>query len=98
LFGTGQGFVPNAPPDGAVPGGQAPAANSLQVYMNALDASAGIQYNGLAPSLIGTWQINVTVPTSVPPGTAIPIVVVANGQSSFDPSAPTQRTTIAVKQ
>lgn len=98
LFGTGQGFVPNAPPDGAVPGGQAPAANSLQVFINALDASSGISYNGLAPSLIGTWQINVAVPMSVPPGSAIPIVIVANGVSSFDPSAPNTRTTIAVKQ
>lgn len=97
LFGTGQGFVPGAPPDGSVPGAQAPAASSLQVFINAI-AATDVKYHGLAPSLIGTWQINVTVPLSIPPGAAIPIVVVVNGQSSFDSSSPNTRTTIAVKQ
>ncbi|MEO8658526.1 MAG: hypothetical protein ABI693_08655, partial [Bryobacteraceae bacterium] len=100
LYATGQGFVPGAPPDGGVPGKATPAQTTLNVFFNGVPAT-DVQYTGLAPSLIGTWQINVRIPTTVAPSNSVPVVIVANGVSSYDGSSGTPvppRPTIAVKQ
>ena len=38
-------------------------------------AASDIQYSGLAPGLVGVWQINVRVPTTVTAGNQVPVVV-----------------------
>jgi uncharacterized protein (TIGR03437 family) len=66
LYGTGQGFVPGAPPDGTAPGGPVPDPATPMVIMGTgFVPSANIQYAGLAPGLVGVWQINVLIPNTV---------------------------------
>jgi len=103
LFGTGQGFVANAPPDGQAGTGPVPTAMNPQILLgsppNAAYVPAGnIQYSGLAPALAGVWQINFQVPLTAQAGNDVPIIVLMNSIPSDNPSVPTQiATTIAVK-
>ena len=35
---------------------------------------AQVQFSGLAPNLVGVWQINIVIPADTPVGTNIPVV------------------------
>jgi uncharacterized protein (TIGR03437 family) len=80
LFGTGQGFVPNAPEDGTAAAGPVPTPDIPRVIIGGPDfvAPENILYSGLAPGLVGVWQINVRVPQSVAPSAAVDTVVILN--------------------
>jgi uncharacterized protein (TIGR03437 family) len=73
LFGTGQGFIAGAPPDGTPPTAATPTAETPQVWFtgltNYLDPS-DVEYSGLAPDYVGLWQINARVPATTPPSSA----------------------------
>ncbi len=99
LFGTGQGFVSNAPPDGSPGSGLIPtSATPLVLLGDVFVPSANIQYSGLAPSEVGVWQINVLIPTTTPPANSVAIQVFMASVPSGNPAAPAQvATTIAVK-
>ncbi len=95
FFGTGQGAVEGAPPDGF------PAAAAIQLpdrtrvsFGGEFVEDAGVLYSGLAPGLIGVWQINVRVPQSVTPGSFVPVNVVLRSIGTVTNST---RITIAVK-
>ncbi|HTM50182.1 MAG TPA: hypothetical protein VL285_15930 [Bryobacteraceae bacterium] len=101
LFGTGLGYVPNAPPDGQAPGEPVKAQNP-RVFMGSRfieDADCKpdgcIVYSGLAPGQVGVWQIDVKVPDFVAPSSLVQVVVQLRSISS---SQPPQITTIAVSQ
>jgi uncharacterized protein (TIGR03437 family) len=51
---------------------------SLQLGGVALD----VQYAGLVPGSVGLYQINATVPRSVPLGLSIPLVIAQGGSST----------------
>jgi uncharacterized protein (TIGR03437 family) len=69
LFGTGQGFVEGAPPDGELASGQTPTQERPRVWIEPdYVPEDHILYSGLAPSLVGVWQINVKVPERTAPG------------------------------
>jgi uncharacterized protein (TIGR03437 family) len=53
-----------------------------------------VQYSGLAPGLIGVWQINVRIPERVAPGNAVLLYVQYKDVPSMTPQ---RRATIAVK-
>jgi len=104
IYGTGQGQVSPAVPDGtAAPSGQlantvaVPTSNgntclNSQPSMCVAVGSSGfgdVKYSGLAPGYIGLWQINVVIPAGLPPG-AIPVRVVING-------TPSNTVTVAVR-
>ena len=105
LFGTGQGFVPNAPPDGTPPSGPVDTLErppSLRVVIGSdFVEDSDIQYSGLAPGLVGVWQINVRIPERVAPSAAVDVVVQLRSVNSNTPPAgfprPRLRTTIAVR-
>jgi uncharacterized protein (TIGR03437 family) len=99
LFGTGQGFVANAPPDGTPSTGLVPTATTPLVLLNNVFVpSTNIQYTGLAPSEVGVWQINVLIPTTTAPGNAVSLQVFMSSIPSGNPSSPASvATTIAVK-
>jgi uncharacterized protein (TIGR03437 family) len=99
LFATGQGPVPNAPPDGQAATGQVPTPLLPQIILGgAYVPAANIAYSGLAPDLVGVWQINFTVPTTVTAGNSVPIVILMNSIPSDNPAATGQiTTTIALK-
>jgi uncharacterized protein (TIGR03437 family) len=103
LFGTGQGFVPNAPPDGTPPSGPVPIQEGpLRVVIGTdFVPDANIEYSGLAPGLVGVWQINVKVPETVAPGAAVPVALQLRNVPSTIPDPTSSRrlnTTIAVSQ
>jgi uncharacterized protein (TIGR03437 family) len=100
LFGTGQGFVPGAPPDGEPASGLISLPYITRVLIGTdFVADSDVQYSGLAPGLVGVWQINVKIPDKVAPASAVLVVVVHRDVPSNNPEIPAQiRTTIAVKQ
>ena len=100
LFATGQGFVPNAPPDGTPPTGVVPTPSLPRVVIGSgFVADSDILYSGLAPGLVGVWQINVKIPTTVPPNSATDVVVTLRSIPSNQPESGggVIRTVIAVK-
>ncbi|MBI4465180.1 MAG: S8 family serine peptidase [Acidobacteria bacterium] len=87
VYATGLGrtvpTVPNAP---AVPTGSPAPTSPLYTTEIAPSATiagipARVHFSGLAPALVGLYQINVEVPASVPTG-ALPLVLTANGLNS----------------
>ena len=100
LFATGQGVVPGAPPDGEAPTG-AVATPQLPVVVvgSSRVADDAILYSGLAPGLVGVWQLNVRVPMTVPPGSTTDVVVSMRSVPSNQPEGGggVIRTVIAVK-
>jgi uncharacterized protein (TIGR03437 family) len=99
LYGTGQGFVANAPADGTAATGPIPTAVNPQILLGgAFLPATDIQYSGLAPDLVGVWQINFQIPMATTPGNAVPVIVLMNSIPSDNPSVPGQiAATIAVK-
>jgi uncharacterized protein (TIGR03437 family) len=97
IFGTGEGFVPGAPADGAAATGPVSSTARPVVYLNGISVddpvfaehnSDGslvnhIYYSGLAPGLVGVWQIDVKIPSLASPGGQIPLTVFANSLSSL---------------
>lgn len=84
IFGTGQGFVDGAPVDGYPATGPTPSTRSLTVIVgfDVLTADQ-IKYSGLAPGLIGVWQLNVTIPKDVITLPTNPTYVVVQEDSVF---------------
>jgi uncharacterized protein (TIGR03437 family) len=104
LFGTGQGQVSPAVPDGiaaplgsnsntvAVPtSDQRTCLTSQPSMCVAIGSSAfgDIKFSGLAPGYIGLWQINVQLPPGVS-GNAVQVRVIING-------TPSNTVTVAVR-
>jgi uncharacterized protein (TIGR03437 family) len=94
IFATGQGFVPGAPPDGEVVSGQINTPNKPRVSIGLVGfvddpAFTGEEgdhtpFSGLAPGLVGVWQINVKIPQKVPPGGQVPILILMNSIPNTD--------------
>ena len=84
LWLTGAGFIPNVPADGTAPGAAIPTPVVPKVFFNGLAAS-NVQYSGLSPNLPGLWQINVQVPTTVPPGNNISVLVTTRATTGERP-------------
>ena len=102
LYGTGLGAVSSPPPDGQAVTSATPGLAAPQILLGAsatafVDPSA-IIYSGLAPTLVGVWQINLTIPSSAPTGGSVPIRVFLNSIPSVDPNeSGSTTTTIAIK-
>jgi uncharacterized protein (TIGR03437 family) len=95
FFGTGQGAVEGAPPDGFPAVSAAPVPDRTRVsFAGDFVDDADVLYSGLAPGLIGVWQVNVRVPQRVTPGSFIPVNVVLRSVGTVTNST---RITIAVK-
>src|SRR5262249_40745581 len=96
IYATGQGQVSPVVADGApAPGGQlarpvgVPTSDAQTCFATqpsvcvAIGSAFGtIQYSGLAPGFVGLWQINVTIPSGIATGNAVPIRVVIDGTAS----------------
>jgi uncharacterized protein (TIGR03437 family) len=96
IFGTGQGVVPNAPPDGTPASGPVPTSVKPDVWIEpAFVDPANVTYSGLAPGMVGVWQIDFKIPDTTAPANAVQVFVRVQSVAS---SAPPQATTIAVKQ
>jgi len=101
LYATGQGPVTNGPPDGSAATGPTPTTSVPQVLLGnsttgVLLDSSNIQYSGLAPALVGIWQLNILIPSTAPTG-SVPITVFQNSVPSNDQTSVVGATTIAIK-
>jgi uncharacterized protein (TIGR03437 family) len=82
LFATGTGPLSGAPPDGEPAQGQVKTSQKPSVFINdGFIPASDVLYSGLAPGLVGVWQINARVPKNAPPGN-VPVVIVFKGVNS----------------
>jgi uncharacterized protein (TIGR03437 family) len=82
IFCTGLGPVSNQPATGA-PAQSIPLSYSLTIPTVTIGGvSANVSYSGLAPTLVGLYQVNVLVPASVSPGNTVPVVLSVGGAAS----------------
>ena len=90
IFCTGLGPVTNAPPTGS------PASADVLSYTRTIPkvmiggAPAQVMFSGLAPGLVGGYQINAVLPLAAASGDAVPVTISAGGYGS-------NAVTIAVK-
>jgi uncharacterized protein (TIGR03437 family) len=63
LYGTGQGVIDNPPADGEAATGPLSSPRPPTVFIGTEFVTGGdVLYSGLAPSLVGVWQVNVRIP------------------------------------
>lgn len=67
LYGIGFGPVTPAMPPGMIATGETHLTGDLKIRFGDIEATAA-PYAGLAPSFVGLYQFNVTVPDAVPDG------------------------------
>jgi uncharacterized protein (TIGR03437 family) len=82
IFCTGLGAVTNQPATGAA-GPSAPLAYSATLPTVSIGGvPAFVSYSGLAPTLVGLYQVNAQVPLGVTPGSAVAVVMSISGATS----------------
>lgn len=96
LFGTGLGPVSGAPGDGEAPTGPVPGPATRAVVGTDFVPDANIQYSGLAPGLVGVWQVNIRLPETLAPGTVRIQLQIQSVTSSLPVAS--AATTIVVRQ
>ena len=84
IYMTGQGYITGMPPDGNVSNAVLSTPYTPLVFIvgdpNPLPP-ANILYSGLAPTLVGVWQLNVIIPTDVVSIPTIPVQVFIQADS-----------------
>jgi uncharacterized protein (TIGR03437 family) len=82
IFCTGLGPVSNRPATGS-PALSVPLSYSLTLPTVTIGGvGATVTYSGLAPTLVGLYQVNALVPAGVLPGNAVPVIVSIGGATS----------------
>jgi uncharacterized protein (TIGR03437 family) len=75
IFCTGLGPVSNQPATG-IAGPSSPLSMTLTTPIVTIGGvGAVVTYSGLAPTLVGVYQVNAAVPAGVSPGSAVPVVL-----------------------
>jgi uncharacterized protein (TIGR03437 family) len=100
LYGTGVGPIPGAPPDGQASSDAVLAPTLPQIVLGTSTTflpSSNILYSGLAPGLVGVWQINLMIPTTAPTGGSVAVRMFQDSIPSIDPSISQGSTAIAIK-
>jgi len=83
IFCTGLGATEPAVPSGqGGPSSGPPALVKLPVSVTIGGQSAPVSFAGLAPGLVGVYQVNAQVPQSVTPGDEVPVVITQGGAQS----------------
>ena len=101
VFGTGLGNIPGAPNDGSAVSTATPTAYPATAIIGGI--TCPVQYSGLAPGLVGVWQVNVFVATGVVPTTSEPnrtseLVVFLGGTPSGGSALYGIQATVWIKQ
>jgi uncharacterized protein (TIGR03437 family) len=82
IFCSGLGDVSPRPATGAASPGSPPSNTLLAPSVTIGGASALVSFAGLAPGLVGLYQVNVQVPAAAPSGNQVAVVMSINGTSS----------------
>ena len=82
IFATGLGPVTNQPATGAAAPGGPFAETTSTPTVTIGGVSASVVYSGLAPGLVGVYQINAQVPPATPSGNAVPVTISIGGKFS----------------
>lgn len=88
LYAAGLG-----PVDPSVPGGEAASADPFSVTTGSVEVTIGghpypVLWSGLAPGMVGIYQINLYVPGDRSQGDGLPVVITAGGAASATDDAP----------
>jgi uncharacterized protein (TIGR03437 family) len=76
VYCTGLGAVNNTPADGAPAPSSPPLATTLATPSVTIGGvPAVVSYSGLAPGLVGLYQVNVQVPSNAPTGNAVNLAI-----------------------
>lgn len=98
LFGTGFGIPPSAPDDGMPADGKVDGSGVLRIVMGTdFVPNENITYFGLAPGLVGVFQIDVKIPDRVAPEPAVAITCQYGSSACNTESGNRVAITIAVK-
>jgi uncharacterized protein (TIGR03437 family) len=83
IFCTGLGATEPAVPSGeGGPSSGPPALVKLPVSVTIGGQPAAVSFAGLAPGLVGVYQVNALVPAGVTPGDEVPVVITQGGAQS----------------
>jgi uncharacterized protein (TIGR03437 family) len=80
IYATGLGAVDHTPAAGAVPSVLSTTVATPKVLFGGV--AGQVLFSGLAPQFVGVNQLNVQVPASVTPGSAVPLQIEVNGFTS----------------
>jgi uncharacterized protein (TIGR03437 family) len=83
IYCTGLVAVNNTPADGAPAPSSPPLATTLanpSVTIGGMPAV--VSYSGLAPGLVGLYQVNVQVPNNTPTGNAVNLAITVGSLTS----------------
>ncbi|OFW29325.1 MAG: hypothetical protein A3J28_00900 [Acidobacteria bacterium RIFCSPLOWO2_12_FULL_60_22] len=80
IYANGLGSTEPPVESGAAGPPSSRVTNPVTVTIGGEDAP--VVYQGLAPGFVGLYQVNVILPTSVPPGDAVPVFIRQNGITS----------------
>jgi uncharacterized protein (TIGR03437 family) len=76
IFCTGLGAVTNQPATGtSAPPGSPLSIALKQPFVTIGGTPAIVSYAGLAPGFVGLYQVNVVVPSEIPVGGAVPLIM-----------------------
>jgi uncharacterized protein (TIGR03437 family) len=85
------------PADGQPAHGLMKTSQTPEVFINSGYVAPGdVLYSGLAPGFAGLWQINVKIPSDVPPGPVIVFISYGGINSILDANGVRRTTTIQV--
>ncbi|HYL38316.1 MAG TPA: hypothetical protein VEV17_20530 [Bryobacteraceae bacterium] len=95
LYGTGPGAIDGMPPDGDAAPAAIATPQTPKVFINSdFVPDSDVQFSGLAPGMVGVWQITVKIPANVPPADVIVYVTYDGINSILDPNGIRRITTI----
>jgi uncharacterized protein (TIGR03437 family) len=81
VYATGLGAVTPAIDDGAAPGAVLTQVNTPPAVMIG-GVTAQVVFAGLQPQFPGVYQLNITIPSNAPTGSAVPIQIQVGGVTS----------------
>jgi uncharacterized protein (TIGR03437 family) len=90
IYCTGLGPVSNPPASGAAAGANPLSATTTNPRVTVGGVAAQVLFSGLAPGLVGGYQVNILIPSTAPSGNSVPVVLSIGGAVS-------NTVTIAVK-
>ena len=82
IYCTGLGAVTNPPADGMPASGNPLSWTTTTPSVTIGQTQAGVTFWGLAPGFAGLYQVNALVPAASAKGSAVPVAITINGETS----------------